>query len=947
MVRTGTAGLIVGLLVAALPACRTAAAEGEFYLSPDGNDANPGTVEKPFATLEAARDAIRALKKNSTYPASGVTVWLHGGIYERDKTFSLTADDSGLPGAPVVYRACPNETAILIGGRKILNWQPHSGQILKADAAANGFKDYVFKELFFNGQRQHLARFPNYDPANPYGGGWVYVPGGKRVYPSEPAEAEAKRKTFAVRPQDVHEWAHPDEAEVFIFPGHHYWNNIVRVAAIDREKKQITLTGPASYAILPGDRFYFRNLFEELDAPGEWYLDPRTKTVYFWPPADIQSGPVYAPLLKTLINVKDTALVTFRGLTIECTEGNAVVFQNARRCTVAGCTIRNVGDGGGWQGSGVTVKGGFGVGVVGNDIYDVGSSAITLEGGDRKTLTPAGHYADNNYIHHTGVLFKEALGVLMSGVGCRASHNLIHDCPRIAIRVAYHSNDMTIEYNRIRHVNLETSDTGAIYTGGRDWTTPRGTAIRYNFITDSIGYGIENGRYIAPFYCWGIYLDDNSNGVDVIGNIAVRCVLGGFMSHNARDTIVENNIFVDGTSQQIQMSGWNANHRFLQGTVPAFKKSVEEFAPLPVWSRYRGFLRDPDPVTAVCMADNIIQRNIVSYTKPEAFLYRHGNLPLDRFTCDYNLIWHAGQPLRTGLRGVKDEDQWDEWKAKGFDTHSVVADPLFVDAAKDDYRLQPASPAFDLGFEPIPIDKIGPYQDELRATWPIVEAEGAREKPLISMTEPFPGFEAPPPPLPRNTTPVVARKAAQPILPDGDLAAGEWPEAQPFEAKQNSDRAPVPGPTPVARVAYDAQCLYVAVTVPIKDGGKLKTGNAWGQDDGAEVCLQDVSGAKPGPVFVVQGFTNGQSASVDHAGAPADAVAKLGGALRFGAKVADKEWRGEWAIPFEAIGVQPQPGLKFAFNLGVRRTAYDDWAIFVGALGATWHVENGGYLTLE
>ena len=77
-------------------------------------------------------------------------------------------------------------------------------------------------------------------------------------------------------------------------------------------------------------------------------------------------------------------------------------------------------------------------------------------------------------------------------------------------------------------------------------------------------------------------------------------------------------------------------------------------------------------------------------------------------------------------------DEWAAWQAQGKDQHSIIADPLFVNAAKGDYHLQPNSPAFKLGFQPIPIDKIGPYRDELRATWPIVEAEGAREKPLVS-----------------------------------------------------------------------------------------------------------------------------------------------------------------------------------------------------------------------
>jgi len=75
-------------------------------------------------------------------------------------------------------------------------------------------------------------------------------------------------------------------------------------------------------------------------------------------------------------------------------------------------------------------------------------------------------------------------------------------------------------------------------------------------------------------------------------------------------------------------------------------------------------------------------------------------------------------------------DEWESWRATGQDQHSRVADPMFVDPEKDDYRLKPESPAFKLGFEAIPVEKIGPYQDDLRASWPIVEAEGVREKPM-------------------------------------------------------------------------------------------------------------------------------------------------------------------------------------------------------------------------
>ena len=76
---------------------------------------------------------------------------------------------------------------------------------------------------------------------------------------------------------------------------------------------------------------------------------------------------------------------------------------------------------------------------------------------------------------------------------------------------------------------------------------------------------------------------------------------------------------------------------------------------------------------------------------------------------------------------VESLDEWQSLQTLGFDRNSLVADPLFVAPDKDDWRLRPDSPAFKLGFQPIPVDKIGPYQDPLRVSWPIIEAAGARE----------------------------------------------------------------------------------------------------------------------------------------------------------------------------------------------------------------------------
>ena len=206
-------------------------------------------------------------------------------------------------------------------------------------------------------------------------------------------------------------------------------------------------------------------------------------------------------------------------------------------------------------------------GVVGNDISEIGSHGTSLSGGDRKTLTPALNFADNNYIHHVGVFYKQGVGISLTGVGNRASHNLIHDGPRMGIM--FSGNNLVIEYNEIRHVNLETEDTGAVYTGGRDWISSRGTVIRNNYFHDILGYGKdETGRWISPHFAWGVYLDDNTGGVDVIGNIIARCSRAGLHLHNGRDNHMESNVFVDNGRQQFEYNGWTGTSRMWLDHLP-------------------------------------------------------------------------------------------------------------------------------------------------------------------------------------------------------------------------------------------------------------------------------------------------------------------------------------------------------------------------------------------
>jgi len=939
--------LLTGTMAGVLSCCTCTVAQDPtpepqpgliLYVAPAGNDAWSGKLEAPneaktdgpFATLTGARDAIRAMKKATPLPQGGVAVHVREGAYEFSATFKLTAEDAGTEAAPLVYRAQPGEKVILTGGKSITGFVPYQGDILKADVGAQGLKGVRFRQLLFNGKRQILARYPNFDASNPHGGGFAYVDGEPTPMYKKLPDGENVR-VIQCKPRDVRKWAHPETGEVIIFPRYN-WNNVsAAIAAADPEKGTITLAKdiadpnhPESRSIRPLDRFYVRNLFEELDAPGEWFLDTATWTLYFWPPGPMADATVRAPVIETIVEIGPKAdWITLRGFNIEGCDSAAVVLRDASHCLVAGNTIHDTGGKMDWS-AGVSVQGGRDCGVVGNDIYEICNHGIKLDSDNaaRETLTATGHYADNNYIHHIGVLNGHGVGVYVSGVGLRVSHNLIHDTTRTGVFGG--GPDCVVEYNHIRHVNLETEDTGGYYNGG-NWHI-RGQVIRYNYVHDVLGYGRTNDIWSSPHFAWAIYLDDDQSDTHVYGNIVARTVLGGFHIHAGRNNVLENNIIIEHTNQQMQYSGHTRDSWVVVDHLKRFQEAMTK----PAYREKYPDLVNADLNTIWHMAGNKFRRNIIYYKNPKAKLYqcsyRDGNVP-EQNESDNNLVWHDGLPITIGQWGMKDvpaQLSWEDWQKRGFDTHSVVADPLFVDPDKDDYRLKPDSPAFKLGFEPIPVEKIGPYASPLRASWPIVEAPGVRETPPVEVK-----IELPPKPVRQRPQANAPKVAAAPIA-DGEVKPGEWPEAKLLVREQTDGTALKTAPCEL-RICHDGASLYVAVTIPVKDAAKLKLGTAWGDNDAAEVCFQDASGTAPGPVFVVHGFAASTHESVLEAGAPAAAAEKLGAAVRFAAKAAAGQWTGEWTLPLDAAGIAYKPGLKLGFNVGVRRTEAGEWIQWFGS----------------
>ena len=658
-----------------------------FYVATDGNDTNAGTEAAPFASLARARDAIAERKQSGELPQGGITVLVRGGTYEVDSCFTLTETDGGTAENPIVYQAYPGEKPIFAGGKQLAGFTaitdpqitkllPESArdQVLVADLKSQGIEEYgkivsrgfglagfpghPWVDLYVDGVALDLARWPNE--------GFVktgLVHGGKMR-----TDDAGQPGVFDYLEDRPHQWKAAGDVWAFGYWGHLWAGRSVPIASIDGTKKRITTGARASYGFKEGMPYYLFNVLEELDAPGEWYLDRTSGKLYLLPPKPLENAVVEFPILaEPFVVIRDAAHVSLRDLTFELGRAEGAVIEGGANNLLAGCVFRKLGT------NGVIVNGGSGHGIVGCDIHTLGAGGVRMAGGDKKTLTPAKHFVENCHIYDfTRIDRAYAPAVHLDGVGNRIAHNLFHHSPHHAMRVEGYEHK--IEWNEIHSVVYESDDQSGIDMFGNP--AIRGNVIRYNY-----WHHIGSGHNVAGQA--GIRLDDFISNVLIYSNVFYRCAGGRFGAvqiHGGKNNMVDNNLFV-GCKYALSFSPWG-EQRWLERLA---RESTQ----------------------------NAIKAGGVDITTPP-HITRYPDLADLKANPDRNYVWRSmvvdcGQ-FSTRDRGVNEL----------LDNHMLSQYPGLTGSDKPDFRLEEKSPIYDrFGFRPIPFEEIGLYEDGNRATWPV------------------------------------------------------------------------------------------------------------------------------------------------------------------------------------------------------------------------------------
>lgn len=519
--------------------------QGDIFLSPDGDDKNDGSQMSPVRTPQKAMELAEKLDKKEK------VIFVKDGEYNIDD-LTLTNKDNNITffgEKQVVFNGGvtlnANDFSDYKDGIKVLDLKKYNitqediGEV-RAFGQYNTAEKYdedgsLYCELFFDGKRMTLARYPNVGEADLRTGKITDNGDSKEIYTDSgtqqnPKWADIKNPrggTFLAEKaltERMGNWKDSPEVWMFGYFQYDWADSTTPLKTFD--EKSITTEYASVYGFKKDMPFYFFNVFEELDTEGEWYVDKEKMLLYFSPPADFGDKSIQLSLTThDLVTLDNAENITFDGITFLGTRANAF-SGTGNNVTIKNCTIKNVG------GTAVQLEGNN-ISVENNVVTATGKAGIVLTGGNRETLEASGNVVTNNLIYDWSQIYQTyQAAVALHGVGGVCSHNEIYNSPHEAI--TYSGNNHIVEYNVIHDVVLKSSDAGAIYSG-RSWSD-YGNVIRFNCI-----YDIGSGEYKPN----GIYFDDALSGQSAYGNLLINIPGCGFLIGGGRDIDVTENMIVN------------------------------------------------------------------------------------------------------------------------------------------------------------------------------------------------------------------------------------------------------------------------------------------------------------------------------------------------------------------------------------------------------------------
>lgn len=651
----------------------------DLFVSPAGSDAAEGTLSAPLKTLQAAKEKLKALK-GTLQQTERVHVWLLPGVYEFSETLCFTEAD--LPN--VTFAAYGNGDVVFSGAREISGFTEETVNGVRAFVKQLGENDpKAFKSLFKDGTQLSVPRYPEE--------GYFTV---NKLCPEDdiwtaddsPWDFTLGQRSFCADPNDLAvEFTNPTDVQVRIL---HFWHDeLMYLTGVDRATGKLGLSRPSSMLIRTIDRYYFENVFEALNTPGEWYLNTETETLYYIPAEGetANSCVLRAPELELLIDINGVSGIAFEGIRFTETDWNVpspgeweggwraeydidalqaaldvkgvVTVQYAEDTAFTNCEFVNLGA------DGVKFMNGVRHSRVENCLFrNIAATAVFIGGANCLPDEPdaaADITVTNNLIDGYGKKFYCAIGVHITYCnGAEISHNEITDGYYTAISCGWNWG-----YGYHLTHNIKITD-NLIYNIGQGWLSDMGGIYMLGFqpgtlLSGNVIHNVAANPGDGGYGGWGIYLDEGSSRMLVENNLVFCCASECYNIHYGEGNVFRNNI-----------GAFSA-----EGQVSPGSRGEETHATAAYYDNI--FLTDGAPVYI--------------YMIGTGHFYDNGNLFWDiKKGDDLRFATDSGSALLTLQQA----------KTQGFIHNETVADPLFADAEHYDFTLSEDSPALKLNFRP-------------------------------------------------------------------------------------------------------------------------------------------------------------------------------------------------------------------------------------------------------
>jgi hypothetical protein len=558
----------------------------KIYVSPKGKASATGSLKNPVGSIAKALSLANVSSKKSSKP---VEIILRGGVYPTGSTLEIVQDRTWSSRVPLTIKAYNQEKPIIHGGKIVsaslikpvtdpayLNrFLPEvKNKIRQVDLTAAGIKNLgklrmtgftrpfapTALEIFTNDEPGKIARWPNKGTVPIHS---VLDTG------SIPRWGDSTNRGGTFTYKDVNRpsrWKEPAKIWIAGFFMWGYADDAVPLKGIDTLKQTITTLKPHAYGFgsgKPWRAWYAYNIPEEIDLPGEYYVDSDRKILYFLPPDNLKKLEI-SELETPLFAIDDVRNVTIKNLHFTCSRGIGVTMERTDGVVLDGCKFTNLGMVGVFMGKGVEAEtenlsvfavkpvsrqigslvqyvydhtvfdreAGKNNGIINCEVYNTGSGGFLISGGNRLTLEPGNNYIRNCSIHDFNRVERSYRpGIWITGVGNKISNCDIYNAPSSGVML--HGNNHIVEYNNFHNLVMDSDDMGALYFGRNP--SERGQIVRYNYF-HHIG---------GEHKTMAVYHDDGACGMEVYDNVFYKAgTVAGFIG-GGRDNPYHNNIFIE------------------------------------------------------------------------------------------------------------------------------------------------------------------------------------------------------------------------------------------------------------------------------------------------------------------------------------------------------------------------------------------------------------------